>query len=498
MAEPAEKKPKTDDTPEAEAAKADDAPKEPEKTEEPTKEPEPVKELEEDAKKDTRPAIKESVTFLTPDTTLNVLPSTVGNMLMCLTDGGFQYLVAGARASVGVKAGRYMFEVKLVEHIAPSGGPDRSQGQRHLVKVGLSTAGSSLFLGDSEENVCFDSEGLYTHNKVVSKCSQKFSRDDIVCVLVNLDDKSPNFNTVSLFKDGVRASPPQKLPETLHGKVLYPSVSFKNATVHVNFGPAAITPLPFTCKMWQEAAQKDTSVTKFDTPKDGKYEVLFPVCLPDEGTFDWLDLYLEKNPHFTEISDRAILQWAEKSGVARPKGYHTVTSHDKPDFGFGIPQLDDLSVRKILQQVAPMQPRNFIVMEVRGNLLKEERALALPCWNVPTFKKIAMLLIGEPSLDFKKKTQEYLLKAKQEASDAAFRFKKAEEKRQKELAKKRRAIEREKKKAEKAKAKQMREIKKKAEAEKKRVLEEQAKREAEAKKKAEEEEEARKWQEAFR
>ena len=36
-------------------------------------------------------------------------------------------------------------------------------------------------------------------------------------------------------------------------------------------------------------------------PEDGKYEVIFPVAVPDEGTFDWLDDFLEKNPKYVEL-----------------------------------------------------------------------------------------------------------------------------------------------------------------------------------------------------
>ena len=35
--------------------------------------------------------------------------------------------------------------------------------------------------------------------------------------------------------------------------------------------------------------------------QDGKYEVIFPVAVPDEGTFDWLDEFLEKNPEYVEL-----------------------------------------------------------------------------------------------------------------------------------------------------------------------------------------------------
>lgn len=35
--------------------------------------------------------------------------------------------------------------------------------------------------------------------------------------------------------------------------------------------------------------------------EDGKYEVIFPVGVPDEGTFAWLDDFLKKNPTYVEL-----------------------------------------------------------------------------------------------------------------------------------------------------------------------------------------------------
>eukprot|EP00913_Durusdinium_trenchii_P021131 g19855.t1 len=62
-------------------------------------------------------------------------------------------------------------------------------------------------------------------------------------------------------------------------------------------------------------------------------QVIFPVALPDEGGFDWLDQFLESNPSFTEVSDRALLKWCERSGIHRPKGYGASarSSNDKPE-----------------------------------------------------------------------------------------------------------------------------------------------------------------------
>merc|ERR1719352_1712917 len=120
MAAPAEKKQKTEES----APAAEEEKKEPVKAE-------PPKELEQDAKKDSSPKVAATVDFLTPDTTLNVMRSTVGNMLVPLSEGGLSQLVAGARASVGVKAGRYVFEAKIVEQ--------GEKWQKPMMRVGFAT-----------------------------------------------------------------------------------------------------------------------------------------------------------------------------------------------------------------------------------------------------------------------------------------------------------------------------------------------------------------------
>jgi len=417
------------------------------------KEPEAPQELEEDDKGGPGPRITESVAFYTEDTTLNCMPTAYGSMLTPLTDGGFQYLLAGARANVGITSMRYMFEVKIAESMTPAEDPAgklKMPPPRNLLRVGLATAGSSLFIGDDENSFCFDTEGAYVHNKRKEVVAQKISGGDVMAVVVNLDTGSKNSDTVSLFKNGERACPPQLIPKNLLGKTLFPSFTFKNLTFHFNFGPVPLAALPFKCRMLQEATAEHVSVKpQPKKPKDGKHHVLFPVCLPNEGTFDWLDLFLKSNSQYTELSDRVILQWAEKSGLPRPKGYGTKTSNDKPEMGFGVPMLDDNSIRRVIQAVAPIQQRDYVIMEVKSNLLKEERKEQLAKWGACGFKRTAAVMLGEPPGLFKQRSQELALKAKQEASDAEFAAKKAEEKRQKLIVKRQKQLEREKKKAEK-------------------------------------------------
>ncbi|CAE7939978.1 unnamed protein product [Symbiodinium necroappetens] len=210
--------------------KAKAEPKKPEeekkrKAEEPPAEEPPKKEAkdefeeEEDDVVDSKKAkIKSDVEFLTPDLTLDALPCMGNKVLMSINEGGLQYMISGARANVGLKSGRHMFEFKIVEtyHTTETYN-SRLKQMRQLVRVGFSTAGSPLVLGESDTAVFFDNEGNYCTGKTrTPRVVQKFARDQGMAVVLNLDPKSPHANTISLFTNGVRACKPQKLPERLH------------------------------------------------------------------------------------------------------------------------------------------------------------------------------------------------------------------------------------------------------------------------------------------
>mmetsp|Transcript_29746 Transcript_29746/g.85358 ORF Transcript_29746/g.85358 Transcript_29746/m.85358 type:complete len:889 (-) Transcript_29746:58-2724(-) len=425
--EPAEEKaegeqvPKEEEPKEEAAAggKEDGAPEDGE-----AKAPAKPKEAEEDATPDSRTKVTGTVGFNAADMTLNAMQTAGGKLLAGLSDGGMQHLVAGVRGNVGLKAGRYMFEVMIVGDRQQK--PDQQQQQQNqqqqqgkvpsqqVVRVGFAAAGSSLILGDGQENVCFDSEGIFIHGKTKKRASQKFSSGQVVAVVLNLDSASPNFNTVSLFRNGTRASQPQPLPEGLLGKPLFPAVSYRGALLRVSFEDPPMKSLPFKCRKLQDAAQEDVEVVAPVAPEGGRFEVVFPVGLPEEGPLDWVDDFLEKNPNYVELSNRAILDWASRSGLTRK----TVTKgcNDRPEMGFGIPQLDDLSVAKVLASVAPEVGRNYVVVEVKGNLLAEARRAAAA--RFPDFKKSAVVLMGEPPAEQRERAQAALLREKRAKAEA--------------------------------------------------------------------------------
>ncbi|CAK0897601.1 unnamed protein product, partial [Prorocentrum cordatum] len=122
-------------------------------------------------------------------------------------------------------------------------------------------------------------------------------------------------------------------------------------------------------------------------PGAKQYEVVFPISLPDEGTFDWLDTFMETHEKHMELSDRRIVEWACKSGIGRPRTNQQKNSNDKPDAQFGIYGIDDMATRKVLLNVAPLVPRDYVVMEVKSNLIKSERKELLGRFRMPHFKK---------------------------------------------------------------------------------------------------------------
>lgn len=356
------------------------------------RESDPYMELEEDAPLDGRSRTTTHIHLSTSDSTVNVLRCTGVPLVTSLGEGGLQYLLAGVRATAGAKSGCYFFEVRIVESLAyePLGAKARGPKPQSLVRIGVSLAESSLFLSASEGNVCFDSEGFFSCETQRSKVAPEFQRGQTVGLLLNLDASSSNAHTVSLFHDGLRVAPPQKLPPNLLGKALYPTLTFRGVTLHVNFGPVPLAPLPFSCWMLQQAAEADIEVA----PVCDRNEVLLPVGLPDTGVFEWVDRFLESNPGYTELSRRSVFAWASASGAWQPQGGQG--SVDRPVLKSGVHLIDEVCVDR-LSSVAPALGHNYIVMELEGNLLPEERRKVLERYPAPRFKRVAVVLLGDPT-----------------------------------------------------------------------------------------------------
>ncbi|CAE6964894.1 unnamed protein product [Symbiodinium natans] len=223
------------------------------------------------------------------------------------------------------------------------------------------------------------------------------------------------------------------------------------------------------------------------------------------GTFDWLDSFLEDKPAYTELSDRIgivpqprsltfltyrISQedpgmgcgiWSStpkdgatgtawfallcSAGFLSSVGMEAEASNDKPYYMYGLPSLDDTSTQKVVSMLAPMQPRNYVVMEVKSNLIKEERAQVLKKFPSTHFKKVAYVIMGEPKEEYKTRVRNKILKLKQDKADSTWRIKKAQQEQKKKMIQRQKELEAKKKEAEDAKKKMEEEVKKAAQEE---------------------------------
>lgn len=310
-----------------------------------------------------------------------------------------------------------MFEITIVELLEPIEGeprPRAAPASRQLLRVGFSTLEAGVLMDNAAEGQVFvDSLGQLSLPGSKARVFQRLHRDEVVGLMLNLDQGSPEANTLSIFRDGVRACPPQKLPEGLTGKTLFPTVTFKNMTLLVNFGPTPQCKVDATCAMLQDVGEEDMEVIEPEDFAARKPEVLFPLGLPDHGLFDWVDQLLQENPRIAELSERKAIAWAEKSGI--PQGPRRDKSQDRPGTNFGIGALDDGSIHKVLSLAAPALRRDLLVLELNNNLRASERKKALARFSPFDFKRVAIVAMGEPTEEYKARIQELLLAEKVEA-----------------------------------------------------------------------------------
>merc|ERR1712187_943758 len=123
--------------------------------------------------------------------------------------------------------------------------------------------------------------------------------------------------------------------------------------------------------------------------------------------------------NYVELSDRKIIEWGQKSGFNTQKS--DKSSNDKPEFCFGVPTLDDFSVRMVIANMAYVVPRNYVVMEVKSNLIEAERVETLKRFPANKFKRTACVAVGEPKKEFKDKMLAVVLKEKQDKAVAEWK-----------------------------------------------------------------------------
>merc|ERR1711972_1004036 len=107
------------------------------------------------------------------------------------------------------------------------------------------------------------------------------------------------------------------------------------------------------------------------------------------------------------MGDRKLLDWASRSGVRARHGWPA--SNDKPGMNFGIPSMDDFSAQKALMAVVPALKRDVVCMELNANLQAAERSRALKRFPASDYKRVAVVVMGDPSDAYKARIHKMML-----------------------------------------------------------------------------------------
>ncbi|CAJ1359462.1 unnamed protein product [Effrenium voratum] len=94
----------------------------------------------------------------------------------------------------------------------------------------------------------------------------------------------------------------------------------------------------------------------------------------------------------------------------------------------------DNGLSGVVQSISSLQPRNYIIMEVKSNLVAEERAQILKRFPSAQYKKVAHVVMGEPDEEYKQRVRKKILKIKQDKENASWRIKKAQQEQKKRMA----------------------------------------------------------------
>jgi len=315
----------------------------------------------------------------TEDASVNAQVSS-GSIINSITIGG-QHLIAGSRANMGMKAGRYMVEYCLLSF-------EHRFGE---VKLGFSLPNGSHFLGEKNTlgfqvstSKCVSYNG--EENKEMKRLPKGVRQGDVLGVYLNRTNDIGNSNTISLFINGVRHGDSVEVPDSFKDQVMVPHCTIKSAVLELNLSKAPRVKYPFVPRVFGDASDSDVVAIKMAVLE--KSEVIVPV---GNVTKEWKEKFLtsKSGEQITDLSVAGFREWYLKSG-AKMKGHNQI-DHD---------------FRLFMEKMIAMKKRKYLV-SFNNNLQKKDRkALTAKLGN---HTKISALVDDDLLNSLPKTSQEYEL-----------------------------------------------------------------------------------------
>jgi heterogeneous nuclear ribonucleoprotein U-like protein 1 len=310
---------------------------------------------------------------------------------------GFAYCWSGARATVGIRGGKYCFACKVIA-TQPVDMEDTPSDQQHVSRVGISRGDDTVGnLGETEHSFGFGGTGKFSTAGKFSDYGSKFSVGDTIVCAVNLESRplaelmfQKNGTQLGVAKRfdsgpkglGVTDTPLKKLSWE---SAIFPHVLLKNVVVQMQFSIEDGLVPPEGYKPWSEALQDGNGLIGPQFSSKKECEVIMMVGLPAAGKTTWAEKWTKDHPdkRYMVLGTNLALDQMKVPGLLR-----------KQNYGERFDRLMDRAtgIFNTLLDRATKTARNYILDQT--NVYKSARKRKLRAFV--DYRKIAVVIFPRP------------------------------------------------------------------------------------------------------
>ncbi|KAI9565446.1 hypothetical protein GHT06_009238 [Daphnia sinensis] len=241
-----------------------------------------------------------------------------------LTEAGFAYMWAGARATYGFLTGKICYEVKVIENLAVSH-LEESEPNHHVVRVGWSVDSTTYQLGEDPFSYGYGGTGKISQNCEFKDYGVPFQLNDVVGVYLDASEEKETVE-ISFCVNGASQGVAFTLTkEELNGRALFPHILTKNCRFEVNFGQKEEPWFPpMEGYEWASKIPVESRIRGARTPATRADCQMIMMCgLPGAGKTTWANKYSIENPDrkFNILGTNAFLDKMKVNGLPRRKNY---------------------------------------------------------------------------------------------------------------------------------------------------------------------------------
>lgn len=242
-----------------------------------------------------------------------------------MTNEGFAFMWAGARATHGAETGKFCFEVKIGAYLSVSHLP-ADEPNPHVVRVGFSVEKSSMQLGEEPFSYGYGGTGKVSTNCMFQDYGTTFTCGDTILGAADMDSEIVQ---IGFAKNGKFLGWAYKINRSdLKGQALFPHILAKNVSFEVNFGqkekPFSSLPDELKCFYFIGCLPFQQRITGTRAPRRKEDCEMIMMCgLPGAGKSVWSLERSKQHPEkkYNILGTNNIIDKMKVMGLPRKRNY---------------------------------------------------------------------------------------------------------------------------------------------------------------------------------